>query len=83
MPVKFKLPRQDGKLRLYNEVKNYLLATYTNESIITEADMGIIEFKNSTREKAFEYLQVLWPKVLGRRPVSDEYRLENRILHDK
>lgn len=81
--------RYKGKFTSYWEVLNYLLPTYTTGYIIEQVDMDIINFKQPTVQRAFEYLYALWTEALCCRPVYDAFsitgtfieKLEQPILH--
>lgn len=55
---------QEGKLKSYWEVVNYLLATYATDDINAETDMDIMNFMQLAGQSAFEYGQAFWTKAL-------------------
>lgn len=56
--------QKEGKLTIYCQVVNYLLATYAIEDMIAEAEAEIMSFKQPEYVSVVRYLEVLWEKAL-------------------
>lgn len=63
------LVRQEGILRLYCQVVNYLLTKNTTDIITAKASTDISNFKPPANQSAVEYVQALWTKFLRWVPV--------------
>lgn len=75
--------KQEGKLTIYCQAINYLLATHTTDCIITKADMT--KFKQLQGMFAATYSEVLLEEALRFRPVYDEssvYKVAVELLHE-